>query len=77
MNGTAARQKRKPCVEGLQCAIQLCMQLVSMARNLARDRSETRSVTEEAKGLARLLTEWKISQVKRDCNIASALVGLV
>ena len=54
-----------------------CTQLVSMARNLARDRSEIRSVTEEAKGTRPSAHRVEDFQAKRDCNIASALAGLV
>jgi hypothetical protein len=46
-------------------------------RSVQEDRSEIGYVIEEAKGLTRLLNEWRISHVKREGNnVGNALASL-
>jgi hypothetical protein len=56
----------------------LTAKIVSKLGSTAEDRSEELSpIIIEAKGLARLLNSWRISQVKRDGNyVADALARL-
>jgi ribonuclease HI len=85
--GTAAEAEAIACVEGLRWANQWglsrviiesdCARVMSSLKNHEPDRSEIGHIIEEARGLTRLMNDWKCSQVKRECNqVANALALL-
>ena len=55
----------------------VCAWIVEAMRSAQEDRSEIGFVIEEAKGLTRLLNDWRISRVKREGNnVGNALASL-
>lgn len=54
-----------------------CARVISSLRSQVLYRSDIGPIIKEARGLTRLMNEWKCSQVKRDCNqVAKALALL-
>jgi hypothetical protein len=49
-----------------------CARVVKAVQCTRVDKSETGLVIAEAKELSRLLDEWRITQLKRDCNQVAA-----
>lgn len=82
----AAEAEAWPCVEGIRFASQWAFGPVIVESDCARivhalqrdmDRSDIGFIVSEAKELTKLLVEWKVVLVKRECNaVANSLARL-
>ena len=80
MSRDAAEAEAQACLEGIRLAAQWAQEPIIVETDCARivqameaqeDRSTLSFVIAEAKTQARVLVDWRVAKVKRECNIVA------